>query len=216
MSIHRREFLSSLGAASFTTRLPSGASGSPMAPIAATWDVSWVERVKGKYRGVFDSPEFSDGLGLFRAVFWGRQYKEVYGTALEEMSPVLVVRHEAIWLAMNDEFWKKYNVGERKKFKTENGSFYDRNPIATNNPEMPPGLNDISLPAFIEANGIVLACHLAFRDVIDAVKKDDQLNDEDAESRARTYLFPGVILQPSGVFAVLRAQEAGCNYILAS
>jgi intracellular sulfur oxidation DsrE/DsrF family protein len=30
------------------------------------------------------------------------------------------------------------------------------------------------------------------------------------------HVVPGVILQPSGVFGVLRAQEAGCNYILAS
>ena len=31
-----------------------------------------------------------------------------------------------------------------------------------------------------------------------------------------TFVLPGVILQPSGVFATLRAQEAGCQYLLAS
>jgi intracellular sulfur oxidation DsrE/DsrF family protein len=33
---------------------------------------------------------------------------------------------------------------------------------------------------------------------------------------ALKHLLPGVTLQPSGVFAVLRAQEAGCQYLLAS
>ena len=39
-----------------------------------------------------------------------------------------------------------------------------------------------------------------------------------AEARARAIagIIPGVILQPSGVFAVIRAQEAGCVYIKAS
>jgi hypothetical protein len=29
-------------------------------------------------------------------------------------------------------------------------------------------------------------------------------------------MVPGVILQPSGVFAAVRAQEAGCHYVRAS
>ena len=33
---------------------------------------------------------------------------------------------------------------------------------------------------------------------------------------ALQHVVPGVILQPSGVFATLRAQEAGCQYLLAT
>jgi intracellular sulfur oxidation DsrE/DsrF family protein len=44
----------------------------------------------------------------------------------------------------------------------------------------------------------------------------DKVSKEEAEKRARAQLLPGVILQPSGVFAVLRAQQAGCDYIKAS
>lgn len=29
-------------------------------------------------------------------------------------------------------------------------------------------------------------------------------------------MIPGVILQPNGIFAVLRAQEAGCHFAAAS
>jgi len=29
-------------------------------------------------------------------------------------------------------------------------------------------------------------------------------------------LVPGVMIQPSGIFAVIRAQEAGCAYVRAS
>src|SRR5882724_13027262 len=108
MPIRRRDFLGSLGTASVAAVLPlsSAAAARPSpAPATETWDMAWVDRLKGKYRAVFDSPGFSDGEGLFRAIFWTRDYKEVYGTDSKDMSAVLVVRHAGIWLAMNDEFW---------------------------------------------------------------------------------------------------------------
>ena len=37
-----------------------------------------------------------------------------------------------------------------------------------------------------------------------------------ARKQAIGYLVPGVILQPSGVFAAIRAQEAGATYLRAS
>jgi hypothetical protein len=179
--------------------------------------MTWADRVKGKYRAVFDSPGFSDGESVFRAIVWGRQYKEVYGTDLQDMSPVLVVRAEGIWLALNDEFWKKYGIGKRNKLKGPGkGGWWDRNPIASSPPGTSPEFADMTIPKLIAGGGIVLACHLAFRGVVAVVKKEEKLQDDQAEKMARTYLLPGVILQPSGVFAVLRAQEAGCHYILAS
>ena len=42
------------------------------------------------------------------------------------------------------------------------------------------------------------------------------MSDEAARKQAIAALVPGVVLQPSGVFAALRAQEAGCVYLRAS
>jgi len=39
---------------------------------------------------------------------------------------------------------------------------------------------------------------------------------EDVQEEFRTGLVPGVILQPSGVYAVIRAQEAGCGVVKSS
>jgi len=218
MSIRRRDFLGSLGTASVAAALPlsapTAATAAP-APVTEAWDMTWVERVKGKYRAVFDSPGFSDGEAVFRAVFWTRDYKEVYGTDSKDMSAVLVVRHQGIWLAMNDEFWKKYDVGKKNKFKGDSG-WLDRNPVGSAPPSAPPEFADANIPKFIANGGTVLACNLAFKGAVALVEKQDKLKHDEAEKRARTYLIPGVILQPSGVFGVLRGQEAGCHYILAS
>ena len=208
MTIHRRDFLSSLGGVAVSTTLKS-------TPFAETWDVSWTDRVKGKYRAVFDSPGFSDGGALYRTFFWLRQYKEVYGAAPEEMSAILVVRHEGIWLAMDDAFWKKYEVGKRFKFKDGKKGWFTRNPIVTASPGLPPDMADNTIPKFISGGGIVLACNMAFRGVVSVVEEQDKLKTPDAENLAKNHLVPGVIMQPSGVFAVIRSQEAGCHYILA-
>ena len=221
MSIRRREFLGSFGAASFAAALPltKGEVDALAAPPPADspWDLTWVDRIKGKYRAVFDSPGFSDGAALFRSIIWAQQYKEVYGTTPAEMSTVLVIRHVGIMLAMNNQFWLTYDIGKRKKFKdTQKNKFYVQNPIAGPPAGTPPQFADMTIPKFIEAGGIVLACNLAFQDAVSIVAKDDNLKHEEAEKKARNNLLPGVILQPSGIFAVLRAQEAGCNYILGS
>jgi hypothetical protein len=222
MSIRRRGFLGSLGTASVAAALPltSAAARLPASapvPVGDTWDMTWADRVKGKNRAVFDSPGFSNGEAVFRAVMWSHNYKEVYGTNPQDMSAVLVIRAEGISLAMNDEFWKKYAIGKRNKLKDGKGGWYDHNPIASTPPGVPPQFADASIPKFIAGGGTVLACHVAFKGgVVSVVQKEDKLKDDEAEKLARTYLLPGVILQPSGVFAVLRAQEAGCHYILAS
>jgi hypothetical protein len=63
---------------------------------------------------------------------------------------------------------------------------------------------------------VVLACNLALQDCADLIQQADKVNAAEAKKRAVSYLIPGVILQPSGVFAVTRAQEAGASYVKAS
>ena len=171
-----------------------------------------------KHRATFDSPQFSGGAALIRAINWKTEYKEVYGTLPDDMSAVLVVRGEGIWLAMNDEFWQAYKVGEENDFKSgATGKFRVANPIASAPADASPAAAERTLSRFMASGNIVLACHRAFGAVVELVKKVDKLaTNEEAEKKAGLFLLPGVILQPSGVFATLRAQEAGCHYILAS
>ena len=189
----------------------------PLVPVSADWDMAWVERVTGKHRAVFDSPELSEGAGLFRACLWRDQYKEVYGTAREEMSAVLVIRHAAIALAMNDAYWARFEVGKAEKLKNyATKKWYTTNPIRVSAPGTPAPWADYNLESFMAQGGSVLACNLAFRQVVSKFARGDKLKRDAAETRAKEHLIPGIVLQPSGIFAALRAQESGCSYILAS
>ena len=225
MATQRRDFLGWLGGSSLFAlgAAPAAFGVNPLraaahpAPLEDKFDMSWTDKVQGKFRAVFDSPEISEGAALFRAMIWCDEYKSVYGTARSEMSPVLVVRHEAIHLAMSDEYWKRFKIGKEVKLKTPEGKKWaEANPIRVSPPGTPEQFARYNLETFVREGGIVLACNLAFSEPISKFKKEDSLDEAAARQRAIEHLIPGVVLQPSGVFAVLRAQEAGCKYILAS
>ncbi len=225
MNPDRRDFLeqltvgaavaAGLAATPFRSAAPGALALTPSQGPA--WDLSWVNRVSGKYRAVFDCTDIENGDGLFRTFLWKGQYGDVLGAKPDEMSAVLVIRHDAIALVMNQEFWDKYKIGEEKKVKHP---FTDapttKNPILLAGGDMLPGMPTMNVTAFLAAGGIALACNLAFGDCVGRIEKTEKVSSEEARKRAVAMLSPGVVLQPSGVFAVLRAQDAGCHYIKGS
>lgn len=224
MSGTRRDFLGRLAvgataAAGGLGLAPTAAAAADLPPpVTDKWDVAWAGRLTGRARAVFDSPEIQDGGGLFRAVLWMDQNREVYGLKDEELSAVLVIRHAAIVMVASDAYWAAYDVGKKRKVTD-----WSVNKPAKHNPflqhpspdgKRPEG-SPYSLETFMKRGGIVLACNLAFGQMVYDVGKQEKLQGAEARTRALTYLVPGVILQPSGVFGVHRAQAAGCSYIMA-
>ena len=219
MSSDRRDFLGTLMALGASPMLADAVRTDPHpTPFKSEFDVSWAEKLHGKRRAVFDCVEISMGLGLLRALVWQKDNTDVYGTKPSDLSPVVVLRHNAIWQAMDDEFWAHHKIGELTKVADP----ATQKPI-TRNPflgagilGLPPEMGDDTLKKVL-ASCTVLACNLAFSlDVVPKVKEDMKLDGAKAREMALHHLIPRIILQPSGVFATLRAQEAGCNYILAT
>lgn len=228
MTTPRRDFLgwlggtSLLGALSVPTVLRAASDARDEGdtrhapPVAETWDMSWTTRLTGKYKAVFDSPEASDGAAMYRAVAWCEQYKEVYNAERAEMSPVIVLRHFGFFFAMNDEFWARNETGKRLKMRNEKGKKW-----ATVNPlgptaEARESSKKYSIKNFTDAGGTVLACGWSFGGAASMIAESEKLGRDAARARAKELLLPGVILQPNGIFAALRAQEAGCSYVMAS
>jgi hypothetical protein len=219
---NRRDFLTDVASASLLGAVPFAARGdhAPSAHPASRddkWDLSWAEKVeRAKFRAVFDSPDLSDGDALFRAIVWCEQYKEVYGTPRADMAAVIVFRHRGIPLIMGDDYWKRFKIGKEKKVLTPEGKKWaEANPIIAA-PADTGDAGKYSLNRFLADGGIVLACNFAFGMVVGTYAKEDKLDSTAARQAALTAMVPGVILQPSGIFAVLRAQETGAKYIIAS
>ena len=229
MSSDRREFLGAIVAVGLAGKgeggtlgerdkpLP-GFPGSPSLPQSpqSSWDVSWTGKLTGAHRAVFDNPEVSAGLGLLRTLVWFKDYAEVYAPKQIDMNAVVVLRHNAIWMIMDDEFWDHHKIGPMLKINEKDGRPVKRNPFLGPTPYggMPPLADEVLKNVL--ATATVLACNLAFQKVVEEVKGEAGGDMARAREMALHHVVPGVILQPSGVFGVLRAQEAGCNYILAS
>ena len=217
---NRRKFIGAAAAMAVLPKSAFAALPNDLATQATSedWNVSWVSRLKGKYRAVFDNTEPESGYGVWRAAAWAKQYMDVLNAAPADVTPAIVLRHNAIVLAMQQSFWDKYAVGTSKKVTHPLTM-----EVTTKNPALLDEKDGIPMP-FSEAGltrqlgrGVtVLACNLALQDCADLIARTDRISDAEAHARAVSYLVPGVILQPSGVFAVTRAQEAGASYVKAS
>jgi hypothetical protein len=227
MTQNRREFLERLGATAMMATVPLSADAlRAFAPATSTtphaaedWDVTWADRIRGKYRAVFDVPEIDSGYGVWRASLWAQQYMDVLKAAPQDLSSVVVLRHKGIALAMRQSFWDKYEVAKANTVIhpiTEQPT--DRNPVllSSSRNEVPAMFDDVALDKYLGRGGIALACNLAFDDMIALVTKKDGGTPEAARKTALAGLVPGVVMQPSGVFAALHAQDVGCKYLRAS
>jgi len=61
---------------------------------------------------VFDAPEVNGGMPVVWPRVWLNSYNDNYGTKDSDNSAVVILRHAAIPLAMKDELWAKYKLGE--------------------------------------------------------------------------------------------------------
>jgi hypothetical protein len=221
----RREFFSqaagSLALGGMTLSAAEVLAMSEQTTPAQQPDLSWVKRITGKHKAVLDVPEVESGFGVFRATIWQQQYSAALGVPVRDVTSVLVLRHNGLVLGMQQKFWDDYGIGQLKNVKhplTEKP--LTRNPalLSSSRPgdEIPPNFDPMALDKFIERGNIVLGCALAMDFCVRMMAAKDGVAEDVARKKAMSLLLPGVTLQPSGIFAVIRAQEAGCAYVRAS
>ncbi|MFI5235583.1 MAG: hypothetical protein ACHQXA_07735 [Gemmatimonadales bacterium] len=233
----RREFLGQLAAtvalasiacapavAPASTPAPAPAGGmTPAGGVAAAkpapihWDDSWTTRVlAAKHKAVFDGPEIAEGEAPGQAWAFYKDYGTVYGTTDADVVPVVVMRHKGVPVAFNDFLWDKYEIGKWLKEKDPTtGKPARRNPYAHSDPSdkfanLAP---DGTIPELHRRGAVLLACNRAAMFFAYEAAKRTKQPLQQVKDEVRANLIEGVILQPSGIFAVLRAQEAGCAYI---
>ncbi|MEP6617725.1 MAG: hypothetical protein ABJE47_00360 [bacterium] len=226
-SSDRREFLAHVASAAVI--LAGTACAAPLSAASAQaalgapsggkspFDDSWTQRVKAaKHRAVFDSPGVEDGLALVHATFFVQGYHEALDTADGEVVPVVVMRHQGTPMALGDALWEKYALGERAKVKDPlTGNFALRNPFIHVEKDDRKSLipQAASLEGLKASGAVLLACNKAAMRIAGEVAQKFGKDAEEVRNEFRNGLAPGVVLQPSGIYAVLRAQDVGCAFI---
>jgi hypothetical protein len=169
----------------------------PSASAAAEWDLTWIDRLTGKYRTVFDSPEVNDGMAFTNATVFMMGFKEVYNASDADMQAVIVMRHRGVVQAFNDAMWEKYGIGA--EFKVANAE--KRNPWTS------------ELATLRGRGATLIACNLAASRQAREFAKRLGLDADEVKKDLYANFVPGVIVQTSGVFATVRAQQAGCSFM---
>ena len=224
----RREFLEHLSAVAVLGSLPAATSFTggepprlPPPPQGRTWDMSWVARLDGiRHKALFDCSEIESGNGPARAGIWESQYQSALGVKASDIKTVLILRHTGVALALRQDVWDKFEIGKAEKVKSSSQSedITDWNPALSENDrgDKLTAETDRGIGGFIAKGGIVLACGLALQKYVRMYRQKDGVDGAEAQKRAEAGLISGIILQPSGVFAAVRAGEAGCVYVKGS
>jgi len=216
----RRDFLTGLtvtAAGLVAAGCASGASTAAVAPQPVTyvettrgnftmlkpsaWDDSWTGRL-GRHRTVFDVSELEQEPGAYQVVPIMDNYKEALGVSDQELGFVLVIRHAAMALAVKDAMWDKYNLGADMKQQDRTTSApYKRNPLT-------------STIAECQKRGVVLVgCNVAMNGFSNRVARKAGGDAKAIKAELFANLHPGMIMLPTGLYALARAQNVGCGYM---
>jgi intracellular sulfur oxidation DsrE/DsrF family protein len=227
MTTDRRDFLRQLTLA--TAALGGGAIVSPLGAedlnraadhfgaSSAAWDMSWVDQLqRAQYRAVFDSPTLADGAALDLAAGIQDNFKEVYGSD-EGVRMVIVMRQLGQVMAFNDDLWNRYAIGEDRKVNdplTKQPA--RRNPYLKPLPGEPDWAVASKLETLHARGAIFLVCNRASMNFAAGAAERTKKDVEQVRNDVRNGLVPGATLMPTGVFALVRAQNAGCAYMKGS
>lgn len=216
---HRRGFLGTLAgaaAAGLASLTPLRLEAQPRRHVPAGGAAdpafeAWLNRITGKHKMVFDAPEPNGGMAVVWPRVWLNGNNESYGTTDAENSGVVILRHAAIPLAMQDALWAKYKFGEVFGIK-DGDAPATRNGFAKPLPLPLPGTGVEQLLA----KGVLFGvCNVALTVYSGMVAAKMSMDAAAVKAEWVGGLIPGVQVVPSGVLAVARTQEKGCGYCFA-
>jgi intracellular sulfur oxidation DsrE/DsrF family protein len=218
VQMYRRGFLGRLaataaaGVAGLTPlRLEAQPARSDAAPGADPSFETWLNRINGKHKMIFDAPEVNGGMPVIWPRVWLNGNNENYATKDADNSAVVVLRHSAIPIAMQDAVWAKYKLGEVFSIK-EGEAPATRNIFAD---VMPLPLPGTGLKALLASGVQVGCCNVALTVYSAMVAQKIGMDAAAVKAEWVAALLPGVQVVPSGVLAVARSQEKGCAYCFA-
>jgi intracellular sulfur oxidation DsrE/DsrF family protein len=221
-STPRRSFLGSLAAGAAALGLaavtsPFNLSAKPKSHPQPSDDAGfegWLGKIKGKHRQVFDTPMPNGGFAFAWARVFLMTNKQV-GVADNDMTSVIVLRHDAIPFAMDHSLWSKYKFGEVFKItdKATNA------PAVRNTHYQPKAgellLPDMSIEELTKSDVLIGVCDVALTVYSSMVAKTMNADAAEVKKDWVAGILPGIQIVPSGVLAVNRAQEHSCTYCFA-
>jgi intracellular sulfur oxidation DsrE/DsrF family protein len=211
----RRDFIARMGAAAAALaiepdELRAHATGDSTAP----WDTSWIDRVtSARHRVVFNGTVIDGGAVMNYVAAFLDHFHEVHDTSDADTRPVVVFRRLGTPMALNDRMWDRYAIGAGEKV----------NDSVTGTPALrnvfwragtASGDASDKIETLHKRGMISLVCNVSISNMGRQFARAANTNVEEVQAELRANLVPGAILVPSGIYALIRAQNAGCAFML--
>jgi hypothetical protein len=177
---------------------------------AAMWgseDPIWPGKLAGSHRQVVDAYDVNNGSPLaFAHTFLAPNGPSGAATA------VIVLRHGALPIALNNAMWERYKIGESFKIiDPETKAPAVKNPFLHPKPGVLP-VDEMAIDRLLETGTIFGACNVALRIQSKKLASHAGVSADDAAKEWAANVVPGITIIPSGTWGVNRAQDAGCTY----
>ncbi|MEO8040029.1 MAG: hypothetical protein ABI794_14765 [Betaproteobacteria bacterium] len=215
-STPRRGFMASVLTAAAAVGLGKGVTSAAAAEATGGTDFqAWLDGIPGKFRQVYDAPAPNHGFPLIWAHVFLMTGTEGYNVPESDLGVVVVLRHSAIAIAMADELWEKYKLGEIAKINDPaTNAPATRNPFNNIKPgDMP--LPEAALDKLVARGARIAVCNTAIHYQSMRIAKQAGLEHAAVKAEFLASVLPGVQVVPSGVLAVNGAQTRGCTYCFA-
>jgi hypothetical protein len=174
------------------------------APVARPDSPNWPGALQGRHRQVVDAYEANSGFPL--------AFAHTFLAPNESATAVVVLRHGAFPIALDNAIWEKYKIGESFKIVDP-----ETKTPANKNPFLRPKsgvlvVDDMAIDRLI-AKGVVFgACNVALQVQSKMLANNAGVSAEEAAKEWAANVIPGITIIPSGTWGVNRAQEVGCTY----
>lgn len=199
---------SGLAANGLTASLPL-----PQSDAAAGFE-AWLGKIRGKHKQVYDATRVNSAFPLA----WARVFmmtNEMVGVPASECQSIVILRHDAIPMALDTPLWEKYGFGEifevenpeSKKPQTKN--IYYSAPAGT----FP--LPGMTIEELLKDGALFGVCDMALTVYSSMTAKKMNMEPAAVKKDWVAGVLPGIAVIPSGVLALNRAQEMGCSYVYA-
>lgn len=205
----RRGFLAGFTAVGSALALFPGLAAAAEPVADGEWDMSWLDRLKGKHRQVFD---FSDmDLGLVVVKNWLDAWEKVYHLKHPDVDAVVGIGGRAFPVNASDDLYRRFPIGELWKVTDpDTGKPAMRN-IFLDGPQAGGTVGAGVRP--LQARGAIFwQCNNALNGVATRIATAVKRPQPDVYQELKAALNPGVILVPAHTMLIGICQERGCSY----
>jgi intracellular sulfur oxidation DsrE/DsrF family protein len=230
-TLPRRRFLGRLSAALPLAALtlgarPRDAEAEPITPSperssaqprTGPPDETWLERLRGQHRMVFDVEAHTNGHSLGQAQSVLDAYQQDYGVPQRDVNLVMGVRGTGIPIVLADAVWAKYRLGEHYAIPDPaTKSPATRNLFTSTNARTDGPVTAAQTVEALQRRGVLfLVCNNTVQGATKKLSAAGLGAPEAIRSDILGGLLPGVVLVPAMVIALTRMQERGFSYVYA-